>query len=105
MTLNEVVQKQVIARGNTLGGQRLAICNLLDHGQDIFQFMQLFTAKAIESFYYGFAAEIDTLCAEDEILPTDAGICEYTKLAVEKTLMLIEGELKNANNNSHTRTT
>lgn len=94
MNLKEKVSAQVASVGKTPGGCKLVIHNLLDNGRDIFQFMQLFTKEAIEDFYYKYAVEIDLLCAEDESeAATDT--FEYTKLALEKTLMVIEGEIKN----------
>lgn len=98
MNLKDKVSKQVTFMGKTPGGCKLVLHNLLDNGRDIFQFMQLFTEKAIEDFYYEHAVEIDEICAEDEELGQLAGIRNGTKLALEKTLMIIEGELKNDNN-------
>jgi len=94
MNLKDRVGKQVAFVGKTPGGCKLVIHNLLDNGRDIFQFMQLFTKAAIEAFYYEYAIEIDLLCAEDES-EAATNIFEYTKLALEKTLMIIEGEIKN----------
>ena len=95
MNLKESVSKQVTFMGKTPGGCKLVLHNLLDNGRDILQFMQLFNEKAIEAFYHKHASEIDALCAEDEELGQMSGVQNGTKLALEKTLMLIEGELKN----------
>lgn len=96
MSLKETVRKQVNFMGRTPGGCKLVIHDLLDNGRDIFQFMQLFNEEAIEDFYYAHAAEIDEICAEDqEALAEEASIHNGTKLALEKTLILIEGEIKN----------
>jgi len=102
MTLKERVHKQVQFMGKTPGGCQLAIRNLLDHGRDVFQFMQLFDESATKKFYYENREEIDTLCSEEDELTAKAeltGSWEYqhVKLALEKTLMLIEAEMKNDN--------
>ena len=82
--------------GKTPGGCKLVLHNLLDNGRDVFQFMQLFTDAAIEDFYYAYSREIDELCAEDsDMLSGDTNVLEGTKLALEKTLVIIEGEIKN----------
>lgn len=94
MTLKEHVHKQVLFAGGTPGGCKLLLKNLLDHGRDVFQFMQLFTPLDIEDFYYNHAVEIDRLCADDEGPTANARMQELTKLALEKTLMIIEGEIK-----------
>lgn len=94
MSLNDVVGNQVAKMGSTPGGCKLLLHDLLDNGRDVFQFMQLFNEKAIESFYYGHAGEIDRLCAEHAELPEGASIREGTKLALEKVLILIEAEMK-----------
>jgi len=57
--------------------------------------MQLFNEKAIKDFAFTYAEEIATICTEDEeIPPSGASMQVMTKLALEKTLMLIEQELK-----------
>lgn len=96
MTLREKVQKQVTFMGRTPGGCRLVLHDLLDNGRDVFQFMQLFTEDEVEVFYYIHAKEIDTLCTEDEVegLAAETTIHGDTKLALEKILMLIEGDMK-----------
>jgi len=98
MTLKETINNQLIFAGRTPGGCCLVLKNLLDCGRDIHQFMQLFTAPDIEAFYQLHQDEIDDLCSEDEELMTDASVYGYTKLALEKTLMLIEAEMKNGGN-------
>lgn len=99
MNLKESVSNQVAFNGGTPGGCKLLLTNLLDHGRDVFQFMQLFSPHTIDEFYYTHAVEIDAICAEDEeILPEDASMLAMTKLALEKTLIIIEGEIKNASN-------
>ena len=95
MTLREQVYKQVLFMGKTPGGCKLVLHNLLDNGRDIFQFMQLFNQEAITNFYYNYQEEIGDLLREDNALLIDAGVREYVKLALEKVLMLIEGEIKN----------
>lgn len=96
MTLRETVRKQVDFVGKTPGGRKLILHHLLDAGRDVFQFMQLFDQAAIIAFYYQHAGAIDELCTEDqEMLPAGAGMQECTKFALEKTLILIEGEIKN----------
>lgn len=96
MDLKETVNKQVTFMGKTPGGCKLVIHDLLDNGRDIFQFMQLFDEAAIEKFYYTHAVDIDELCATDnDMLPEEVSMCEGTKHALEKTLMIIEGEIKN----------
>lgn len=95
MTLKEQVHKQVLFAGGTPGGCKLTLKNLLDHGRDVFQFMQLFTPLDIEDFYYRNAVEIDRLCIDDtDGLMVDPNMQTLTKLALEKVLMLIEGEMK-----------
>lgn len=101
MNLKESVSKQLAFSGRTPGGCKLVIHNLLDNGQNIFQFMQLFNEKDIEAFYHEHAEEIDEICAEDQELGQMLGICEGTKIALERTLMLIEVDVKNECNNSH----
>jgi len=98
MNLKERVKAQVTFMGKTPGGCKLVLRSLLDDGRDVSQFMQLFNEKAIEEFYYEHASEIDELCAEDQdVLPEDASMFDGTKHALEKTLMLIEHEIKNDN--------
>ncbi|GAG33108.1 unnamed protein product, partial [marine sediment metagenome] len=59
------------------------------------QFMQLFDSSAIVAFYHEYGTEIEKLCAEDqETLEIEGSMEECTKHALEKVLMLIEGELK-----------
>lgn len=99
MSLKEKVSNQVAFMGKTPGGCKLVLRNLLDDGRDVFQFMQLFNEEAIEEFYYEYAVEIDQLCAEDQELGQMLGMREGTKLALEKTLIIIEGEIKNGNRN------
>lgn len=94
MNLKESVSKRVTFMGRTPGGCKLVLHNLLDDGRDVFQFMQLFTKASIEAFYYEYVTEIDALCTEDGGYE-EANIQEGVKLALEKTLMLIEGEIKN----------
>jgi len=97
MSLKETVNGRVSFVGKTPGGCLLAIHHLLDAKRDVFQFMQLFNEEAIEEFYYAYAREIDELCAEDDdVLSEDANMEEGTKYALEKTLMVIEDEIKNA---------
>lgn len=101
MNLKESVSKQVAFSGRTPGGCKLVLKNLLDHGQDVFQFMQLFNEIDINNFYFAHAKEIDEICAADqEALPEEASIREGTKLALEKTLIIIEDEIKNDSNGS-----
>ena len=96
MDLKETVRNQVAFVGKTPGGCKLALRSLLDDGRDVLQFMQLFTQEAIKDFAFTHADEIATICAEDEeILPSGASMQAMTKLALEKTLILIEGEIKN----------
>lgn len=95
MNLKETVNSQVLFMGRTPGGCKLAIHNLLDNGRDIFQFMQLFNEEAIEEFYYDHAGDIDKLLEDDNIAIELLSMHDGTKLALEKTLMLIEQELKN----------
>jgi len=95
MHLKIVVSKQVSFMGKTPGGCKLVLHNLLDNGRDVFQFMQLFSDTAVMDFYYEHAVEIDTLCTEDGEAPEGINIREGTKLALEKTLIIIEGEIKN----------
>lgn len=99
MTLKERVHEQVLFAGKTPGGCKLALHNLLDNGRDVFQFMQLFNKEDIEGFYYAYAQEIDELCAGDVDMLSGEEISmrEGTKHALEKTLMLIEGEIKDVN--------
>ena len=97
MNLKERVKAQVTFMGKTPGGCKLVLRSLLDDGRDVFQFMQLFNEADIEGFYYAYAAEIDQFCAEDEELGQTLGVQNGTKLALEKTLILIEGEIKNDN--------
>lgn len=89
------VRAQVIFMGRTPGGCRLVIHGLLDEGRDIFHFMQLFDEDAMRTFYKKFKDEIHRICAEDEFMCGCAGWCELTKGALERTLMLIEDEIKN----------
>lgn len=96
MTLREQVHKQVLLMGRTPGGCKLTLHNLLDNGRDVFQFMQLFKQEDIVQFYYNYQEEIGTLCTEEDELVTDPSVRGYVKLALEKTLILIEGEIKNA---------
>lgn len=95
MNLKERVSAQVTFMGKTPGGCKLVLRSLLDDGRDVFQFMQLFNEKDIELFYCKHVAEIDELCAEDEELGQLLGVRNGTKLALEKTLIIIEGEIKN----------
>ena len=94
MTLKERVHKQVLFAGGTPGGCKLVLKNLLDNGRDVFQFMQLFGQEAIVQFYYDYQEEISALFREDDGLLVDEGVRGYVKLALEKILMLIEGEIK-----------
>jgi len=96
MDLKEAVSNQVAFTGGSPGGCKLVLRNLLDDGRDVFQFMQLFTQEAIKAFAFTHAEEIATICAEDEeILPSGASMQAMTKLALEKTLIIVEGEIKN----------
>lgn len=95
MLLKEQVRNQVLFAGSTPGGCRLTLKNLLDHGRDVFQFMQLFTPLDVEDFYYNHAVEIDQFCADDDVLADNPGMAQLTKFALEKVLMLIEGEMTN----------
>lgn len=95
MSLKDVVGNQVAKMGRTPGGCKLLLRGLLDGGRDVFQFMQLFNKVDIGRFYYCHQIEIDELCAEDEELGQLAGTQNGTKLALEKTLMLVEAEIKN----------
>lgn len=95
MTLREQVDKQVLLRGNTPGGCKLVLHNLLDNGRDIFQFMQLFNGRDIDEFYDAHEDEIDKLCTDDQEDYEEANEYDSVRLALEKTLMLIEGEIKN----------
>lgn len=97
MHLKMAVSKQVKFMGKTPGGCKLVLHNLLDNGQDVFQFMQLFDEAAIAEFYDTHQEEIDKLCIEDQENYEEASEYESVKLALEKTLMLIEGEIKNGN--------
>jgi len=98
MNLKERVSNQVAFIGKTPGGCKLVLRNLLDDGRDVFQFMQLFSQEAIVGFYRTHQEEIGELCREEEELTIDArSVRGYVKLALEKTLMLIEGEIKNDN--------
>lgn len=96
MTLRERVHKQVLFVGRTPGGCKLVLHDLLDNGRDILQFMQLFKQEDVVQFYYNHQEAIGALCAEEEELVVDASVQGYVKLALEKTLILIEGEIKNA---------
>lgn len=94
MVLKEQVHKQVLFAGGTPGGCKLTLKNLLDHGRDVLQFMQLFTPEDVEDFYYKNATEIDRLCLDDDDEDTaSASIQVFTKTALEKILMTIEGEM------------
>jgi len=95
MDLKESVSKQVTFMGKTPGGCKLVLRSLLDDGRDILQFMQLFTDADIATFYDTHQEEIDVLCIEDQENYEEASEYESVKLALEKTLMLIEGEIKN----------
>lgn len=96
MNLKESVSNQVAFSGRTPGGCKLVLHDLLDNGRDVFQFMQLFNEQDIKNFAFRHTEEITTLCAEDdEILPAGASLKAMTKLALEKTLIIIEGEIKN----------
>lgn len=97
MNLKERVSNQVAFMGKTPGGCKLVLRNLLDDGRDVFQFMQLFTTADIDKFYDTHEEEIDELCTEDQENYEEASEYESVKLALEKTLMLIEGEIKNDN--------
>jgi len=97
MDLKMVVNERVTFMGRTPGGCKLALHNLLDNSRDVFQFMQLFNDADIATFYDAHQEEIDALCIEDQEDYEEASEYESVKLALEKTLMLIEGEIKNAN--------
>lgn len=96
MLLTGIVRKQLWARGQTPGARNLVLNLLLDQGQDIFQFMHLFSCRDVNNFYLKYQNEIDSLCEEDELFKPfeEVEIPSYVKLALEKTLMLIEQELK-----------
>ena len=102
MNLKESVSNQVAFSGGTPGGCKLLLKNLLDHGRDVFQFMQLFNEKAIQTFYYEHFGDIDLLVAEDEgdegFVAAHADMVAGVKLALEKTLIIVEGEIKNGSN-------
>ncbi|KKN52386.1 hypothetical protein LCGC14_0613030 [marine sediment metagenome] len=94
MTLLEAVRKRVNLNGHTMGGRLLAIKNILDHSRDVFQFMQLFNEADIGMFYESYGGEINKMYIEEVELVENNSLRAVTKLALEKTLMLIEVELK-----------
>ena len=93
MTLLETVHERVLFNGRTPGGCQLVLNNLLDCGRDVFQFMRLFSVTDVNKFYFSHQEEIDNLCNEDEELLDGLYNPSYTKLALEKCLMLIEQEI------------
>lgn len=95
MNLKERVSAQVTFMGKTPGGCKLVLRSLLDDGRDVFQFMQLFNTKDIDAFYDTYEDEIDMLCVEDQEGYEEASERDSVKLALEKTLIIIEGEIKN----------
>ena len=95
MDLKEAVSNQVAFTGGSPGGCKLVLRNLLDDGRDVFQFMQLFTQDAIVEFYHTHQEAIRKFCSEEDELVTDASVRGYVKLALEKVLIIIEGEIKN----------
>lgn len=103
MKLKEQVGNQVAFVGKSPGGCKLVLKDLLDGGRDVLQFMQLFSEQTIEHFYAEHQEEIQGLYAENpELLDgtisderVGTGLRATTRLALEKTLIVIENELKN----------
>lgn len=95
MDLKEAVSNQVAFTGRSPGGCKLILRNLLDDGRDIFQFMQLFKQEDIVEFYHTHREAICKFCSEEDELVVDASVRGYVKLALEKVLIVIEGEIKN----------
>lgn len=94
MNLLEEVRERVLFNGRTPGGCQLVLNNLLDYNRDVFQFIQLFTARDINMFYLKHQVEIDELGEEDqELLTEPPGVQTWVKLALEKCLMQVETEI------------
>lgn len=93
MHLKKIVSERLTARGRTHAGCEQVLHHLLDEGQDVCEFMQLFNEANINAFYLTYDDEIDALCGEDEF-PEQMGAREWVTSALQKILMLIEEEMK-----------
>lgn len=94
MSLQDAVQARVDYVGRSPAGRKFILLDLLDYGRDVHEFMQLFRKEDIEAFYRKHQSEIDALYEEDMVLLPDPSASGRIKLAVEKTLMIIEAEME-----------
>lgn len=96
--LTQVVKERLRAVGRGKLDRKL-LTSLLDDKWDVFTFMQLTSLDDKRRFYFKYAEELEEFRHEDpealcSLCRDGDYLCSVVKVGLEKTLMLIEEELK-----------